>query len=388
MTLAVGGRAPEAVEGPEDVEGVRDTLRRAQDSGLGVVPVGRGSALGPVPPSRPFVALSLERLAGMNHYDPADLTFTAGAGTGLDRIAADLAPHGQWLPFDPPGVHGRSLGGLVATGARGPLAAAYGAPRDHVLGCTVVTGDGRVLELGGRVMKNVAGFDLLKLVVGSRGALAVITSATVRVFPRPAVDRALVMRAAVAEELVPLARRVATASVAPTAAVLSTDPGGGLRLAVRLHGSHAAVAADQALLLARLGGSAEVAEGEEVAALFTDPPSAPERLLLRATALPWRLGDVLAAVADVLPGAWITADVVTGRVEAAAPGAEVEPGALAGLRDALEAVGGALTLVEAPAALADPVGATRVRPAEAALAGALKERFDPHGTLSPGRFVA
>jgi glycolate oxidase FAD binding subunit len=157
----------------------------------------------------------MERIAGIQHFEPADLTLTAAAGTRVAEIEEALAPHGQWLPFDPPFAPRRSLGGLVASGARGPLSAAYGAPRDHVLGVTVVTGDGRVLELGGRVMKNVAGFDMVKLWVGSRGTLGVVVSATVRVFPTPEVDRALVLADRPVDELVRVGRLVATAPVAP-----------------------------------------------------------------------------------------------------------------------------------------------------------------------------
>src|SRR5680860_1056589 len=104
--------------------------------------------------------LSTARMSGVEIYEPADLTLTAGAGTPLRELAEALAPHDQWLPFDPPDADGRTLGGLVAAGLSGPLAAGYGPLRNHVLGATVVCGDGRVLRLGGRVVKNVAGFDL------------------------------------------------------------------------------------------------------------------------------------------------------------------------------------------------------------------------------------
>ena len=139
--------------------------------------------------------ISTARLNGIEIYEPADLTLTARSGTSLVDIAAELRSHSQWLPFDPPRLLDRTLGGFVATGQSGPLWMGYGELRNHVLGMTIVSGDGRLLKLGGRVMKNVAGFDLLKPIVGSHGRFGVITSVSIRAFPVPAVERVLVLRA-------------------------------------------------------------------------------------------------------------------------------------------------------------------------------------------------
>ncbi len=268
---AVGGAAPLGVATPASVEELRAVLAGATDAGVGVVPLGGRTDPGCEAPAGPFVVLSTRRLTGIEDYEPADLTVTAAAGTTLADLQRALTEQGQWLPVDPPAVRDRTLGGLVATGAAGPLGTTYGAPRDHVLGLTLVTGDGRVLRLGGRVMKNVAGFDLVKLVVGSRGTLGVVVSATVRLFPRPEEDRALIVRAERPGELIPLARAVATSPVVPASAVLvAPGSGGGGALVVRLQGAPAAVDSDQRRILAGSPLDVERLDGTDALALFAD----------------------------------------------------------------------------------------------------------------------
>lgn len=391
---SLGGASPEGVVSPVSVSEVRGALAAAHRAGVGIVPLGGRTAPGCEPPSRPFVALSTTRLAGIEVYEPADLTVTARAGITLGDLSSQLAAHGQWLPVDPPFASRRTLGGLVATGAAGPLGAAHGSPRDHVLGLTLVTGDGRVLHLGGRVMKNVAGFDLVKLVVGSHGTLGVVVSATVRVFPRPEAEMALVVRAERPGELVEVARAVATSQVVPASAVLvAPDPwnGAGAALVVRLQGATAGVASDEARLLAGTKVEPERLAGGEAVALCTAAAdhAAVGALVVRATALPASLAAVLSAVAEALPGCTILADAMAGRVRAAlADAGRVDAFALTVLRRRLETLGGGLTLEHAPRELASAVGVHGARGRAGALGTAVRTRFDPEGLLSPGRFGA
>ena len=185
---SAGHGRPEAVLHPTSTSEVVEVMRWATANGVGVLPIASGARLRPrraASDARRWVILRTDRLAGVEIYEAADLTLTAGAGTPMRDLDGALRANGQWAPFDPPHALERSLGGLVADATRGPLWTGYGELRNHVLGMTVVTGDGRLLRLGGRVVKNVAGFDLLKPMTGSRGALAVMTSVTVRAFPRP-----------------------------------------------------------------------------------------------------------------------------------------------------------------------------------------------------------
>lgn len=139
-----------------------------------------------------FARVSLTQLRGIVEYEPSEFTFTALAGTPLKEIVAALAERGQYLPFDPLLVQaGATLGGTVAAGASGPGRVRYGALRDFILGVRLVDGDGRVLRLGGKVVKNAAGFDLPKFLVGSAGRFGVMAELTFKVFPRPAATRTL-----------------------------------------------------------------------------------------------------------------------------------------------------------------------------------------------------
>jgi len=162
----------------EAVEAVRASPR--------VLAAGAGTK--PVPAAAPegCAVLDTRGLSGIIEYDPAEYTFTALAGTPLAAVAAELARHGQYLPFDPPfGEAGATLGGTIATGVSGPGRQRYGGVRDFILGVRFVSGAGELVRGGGKVVKNAAGFDLPKLFVGSLGRLGVLVEASFKVFPRP-----------------------------------------------------------------------------------------------------------------------------------------------------------------------------------------------------------
>ena len=215
--------------------------------------------------------VSTAGLDGISDFNPADLVVTVGAGTPLDRLAGRLAARGAWLPFDPPGPVSRTLGGALASGGGGPLAAHYGPARDHVLGLVVVAGDGTVVRLGGRVVKNVAGFDVSKLVIGSHGALGVIAEAHLRLRARPRADRSAVWTgsrewavrasaAALAAGATPAALEVLGPDLA---AQLAWGSGGTWALAARAVGSDAGVAeALDAIAHAAGSRAAVTAEGD------------------------------------------------------------------------------------------------------------------------------
>lgn len=197
-------------------------------------------------PCRASDKLDVAPHAGIVEYEPGDLTLTARAGTSLADLARITGAEGQWLPLDPFGPEGGTLGATIATASAGPLASAFGTPRDHVLGCELVTGAGNVVRAGGRVVKNVAGFDLVRLSVGAWGTLGVLTELSVRLRALPEVDRTLAVdveagaawRWLRTTEFVPLAAELLSPSV-------STALGVGPKSAVllRLGGNEAYVAA-------------------------------------------------------------------------------------------------------------------------------------------------
>ncbi len=173
--------SPPALE-PRTVEEVVEAVRSCPQ----VVPVGGGTKSAATTGVAGFAPLRLGGLAGILEYDPAEYTFTALAGTPLRAVAAELARHGQYLPFDPPfGAAGATLGGTVATGVSGPGRQRYGGVRDFILGLRFVSGLGELVRGGGKVVKNAAGFDLPKLMVGSLGRLGVMVELTFKVFPEP-----------------------------------------------------------------------------------------------------------------------------------------------------------------------------------------------------------
>ena len=185
---------PGTVAFPASTDEAARVLTRASEEGWTVDPAGSGTWLGPGSAANlPDVVLSASGMVRVVEYDPADLTITAEAGMTLSALTSLITPRRQWLPLDPPG-RSHSLGAVAATGVWDPLGAAWGGPRDLVLGLRAVTGDGRAFNAGGRVVKNVAGFDLVRLLVGSGGALAFITEVTMRLSSLPEADHTLVMR--------------------------------------------------------------------------------------------------------------------------------------------------------------------------------------------------
>ena len=394
----------EAVVFPETVEEVQETVRAAAASGVQLVPAGRGTwvrAGGWV--AEAAVAVSTARMNAVRHYEPADLTMTAGAGLGWEELTARLAPHGQWLPVDSPGSRDGTLGGVVACGTSGPLRARYGAVRDNVLGLEIVTGDGRRLRLGGRVVKNVAGYDLVRLATGSRGSLGVVTEVSVRLFPRPAATATLLFRAPLADA-VETARAVCTAPLPPPLAVELWVEGA--------DDGRTGDAPAQATLAVRLGGgSAEVdALCGQVAAIAG---AAPRRLLrdaesdafheertrweddapfvARVAALPSQLGSAVEwahRLAASLDGGRVCADAATGVARAKGSWAAGRESEVMHVRAEVEAVGGTLVLAKAPCSLAARVGWCAGSPPAAPenrLTRRFKALFDPGSVFSAKR---
>ena len=165
---------------------VAERVREAAAAGRRLFPRGSGRWW-PDPPSEAAL-LDLRSIDSISRLDVADLVVTVGAGCTLETLSSQLGGQGAWLALDPPGSSARTLGGVLAAGGAGPLAAGYGPPRDQVLGLTVVAGNGTVVRIGGRVVKNVAGFDLGKVVIGGHGGFGVITEAHLRLRARAGAD--------------------------------------------------------------------------------------------------------------------------------------------------------------------------------------------------------
>ncbi len=192
--FAIDGAQPQEVVFATSFEQVSDTLRRAAEHKLAVAPVGLGAFLHlGGRPRRYDVALCLDRLNSLVDYQPTDMTVTVEAGMPVSQLQAVLGENGQWLPLDPPSPDRVTVGGLIATNLNGPARLSQGTVRDFLIGLRVVRPDGSVVKGGGRVVKNVAGYDVAKLYCGSFGTLGVIVEATFKIRPRPEAQAVLML---------------------------------------------------------------------------------------------------------------------------------------------------------------------------------------------------
>ena len=174
---------------PGSVEEIAAILRLANEQGFGVLPAGSAEFR---PPASAEIVLITTRLTDVEHYDPADLTVGVGAGTTVAQLNAMVGADHLLFALDPPFPERATIGGVLATASHGPLRHGYGGLRDFCLGIRFVSGDGRKAKGGGRVVKNVAGYDMMKLLIGSQGTLALITSASFKLFPAPRQTRTFV----------------------------------------------------------------------------------------------------------------------------------------------------------------------------------------------------
>ena len=229
---------------PDSADALSLVCRLAHDEGWKIRVEGHGTWLPADAPAD--LAVSTRALDRVLSVSPADLVATVQAGTPMEALRRRLADEGMWLGLDPPGRPERSLGSVVATGTAGPLRYGFGPVRDHVLGCTVATGDGRLVRAGGRVVKNVAGYDLTKLQVGGFGGFGIIADVHLRLRALPRAD-VTVMARGPRDDLTSAARDVVAAQLLPAtlellSPALAAEPD--WTLAARFVGTDAAVQAD------------------------------------------------------------------------------------------------------------------------------------------------
>jgi glycolate oxidase FAD binding subunit len=385
---AVGSRHPLVTAAPVNAEvaAIVDQVRSARARGTPLRLMGAGTWLDAGQPCATSEALELGGLQGITSYEPGDLTLTARAATTLAEIARVTAAEQQWLTLDPHGAALGTIGATVATASAGPLASAFGTPRDHVLGCEFVSGTGDVVQAGGRVVKNVAGFDLVRLVTGAWGTLGALTEITVRLRARPEDDVTLAVSVTgdTAErigerawrwtrdsEFKPFAAELISPSLAQR---LGSSPDA--RLLVRLGGNASFVQAARNAV-AVLGSVQSVASSVWSELAAAEPPDA---IVFRASALPSHVGSLHARAVDLVEalGGYAHATLARGVVRCVVPGAAIER-----LRTALPHLIDHATIVgeRMPAALWSMMS----RPASsAALADGVRRAFDPDHIMNTG----
>jgi len=337
-------------------------------------------------PVRAERTLSLREESGVTAYVPADLTITVRGGTRLSEIEAATREKKQWLPLDPFGSGDGTIGATIATASAGPLSSNFGLPRDLVLGLEFVNGRGEIVRAGGKVVKNVAGFDLSRLLTGSWGSLGVITEVTLRLYGSPEADRTFVihlgesekqitslLRALVAAPLSPFAFVLVSASVS-RALHLGEDPVG----LIRFGGNSAAVKA-------QAGGLAQIANTEEIDSTNWQSLreiEAGSHTSLRISGLPQRIVAAAARIlSDDVRGVFTSIDprrgvirVVAGSAEGTASSPEIAAGIERTDSSELvfEKLPADLWPTVSPSVVADP------------LSQGIKKAYDPHNILNPG----
>jgi glycolate oxidase FAD binding subunit len=388
--VEVAGVAALAVVEPDSADAVAEVLALCTGEGVPVEAAGACTWLrhGPAPAAPPVV-VSTARLRRVTEYEPADLVIGVQAGATLEDVEGELRQHGQTLPLDPPCAPGGTLGAVLSLGSAGPLRAAHRTPRDLALGVEIVTGDGRLLRFGGRVVKNVAGYDGVRLVAGSAGSLGVVTGMFMLVRSAPAEDETLQVVAGGFDEAAALALEVWRTVPCDALEVL---PGGeaGWTVAVRLRGSAAAVhdAADRFRALsgtavprpAPSGYWAEAGRAEAEASLHlvaAAPPAALAAVLAAAGRFVDGVENTRSAADSTHPGAWrIAAHAADGIVRLWQPRAAPVPQpdrlaqGLSGLHAELAECSGTCRYTVLPAALQPLIGGSPGGPAAGAGPGA------------------
>ena len=372
----------------EGTESIRDLVEESVRSATALRISGRSHW---IDAGRPVDATRIASLAthtGIVDYVPGDLTITVRAGTTLKEIEEITRAEGQWLPVDPFGSKDGTIGATIATGSFGPLASSFGRMRDLVLGVEFITGHGKVARGGGRVVKNVAGFDLVRLITGSWGTLGVITEATLRLYSLPAQTITLALGAA--DSVTALQQRINSVFQSPgipfavelVDSALSEKLGiaGKHQILVKLGGNTAAVSAQRSAI-ASLGGAREMDHGiwERMRAIessFAHPPIA-----MRLSCLPQRVAETwneARAIADEMTGALMHATPSLGIIRCVLPGDTP-----LSLIDRLARLGSNPTVIferlphDAWHQLSPSVAGDRI-------SQRVKKAFDPHGILNPG----
>lgn len=405
----VGDARERAVAFPHDIAELSEMMRLASDERWSVTPSGAGTWL--EMGARPTRFDLIVSTAKMNHtleYEPADLTATLEAGVPLAAFNRTAAEDRQFIPLDPFGDERSTIGGVIATASSGPLRCAYGAPRDWLIGVAVVHADGRITRAGGKVVKNVAGYDLCKLYVGSFGTLAVIAEASFKLRALPSSEKTVVFYSRDAETLCSLVARITDSDVQPAAMELISPSD---ESSTPLDAEHSALAlrflndaetvAWQVGEVARLGSGirhttlGEADAGEFWRGYHESETSPGAEFVLRLSALPADLNTLIADINRALPPARLRAHAANGVVRLHgdaqwldAHGAGELLSQLAEMRRRAQARGGQMIILRAPDEIKNQIDVWGDVGTATGLMLALKEKFDPQAMLNPGRFVA
>jgi len=391
---AIAGVQPKLVVEPGTERELAEVLRLSSEAGLAVIPRGGGTKLGwGNPPARADLILSTARLTEVIEHAWADLTVTVEAGCTIQRLQETLAQHGQRLALDPLWPEKATIGGVLSTNDSGALRLRFGALRDLIIGVTIALPDGTLASSGGKVVKNVAGYDLPKLATGALGTLGVITRAVFRLHPLPRSTRAFSITTANAEEAQRIVLAMQDSKLAHTFLQSHFSDDAAPLSDILFEGTDAGLNAQEAQLRT-LCGTASVSEAStatwaarEILWALTEPANA---AMAKISILPANLARTIQLVEHVANEKqlrWKALMYATGIGWLLLEGkAGSLLGALQALRGELESHGGSLIALHRPEKM--PAFDTWGSAGDAfTLMKAVKQQLDPKSTLNPGRFV-
>lgn len=399
---------------PRDAGELAQFLAECNTGNRAVVPWGGGTLqhLGNAP-ARLDAVIRTTNLNQVVEYAYDDLTITVQAGMTLAEIAGVLAAQGQFLPLDVPYPEDATIGGVLATGANGPLRLRYGPARDFMLGNRFATVDGEIIKAGSKVVKNVAGYELHKVQVGAFGTLGILTEATFKLFPKPPAEMTVVAgfgelddACASVPEIWQLNTPPLAIELLDAATMKSVEPGaqGAYFVAARFGGSKAtmAVARDLCAQAAEEhnASSAETAgDPFKLWRAISDLPATlrqefPDALLVRASVPPKELSNALhrlfetATALEIPPPRTFAHAAITSLYALFEGDATALAAVGTTLRARLHSLHGHLVVESAPAGLKKNINAWDEVGASLKMMQMLKRKFDPNNILNPGRFVA
>ncbi len=404
----IDGQQPRAAIRVNTIGDIERAQSVATSRDLSVIPIGGRTMLGlGMPPRQYDLALDMSGMSAVVDYEPEDFTITVQAGMTLAELQQTLAANGQFLPLDHPQFERATVGGICAVGRGGLRRNALGGPRDWLIGMRMVKANGTAIKGGGKVVKNVSGYDLPKLFAGSLGTLGVIAEVTFKLRPQAASDQVVALGAETFERALSAARAAAKAAPFLNGCVaLSADasaqarslgaelPGDGPALVLRASGLESA--ANEVLAAAidaarRAGLDAQESRTEAIVETWqaiTDLElSTPNNhVRLRLGLPPGNLERANALLVQKLsdPACWVAA-VDSGLLLVECP--SVEPTTVNEIRQALGPLQGRLTIEQAPLELKQACDVWGPGGPGARLMHRIKEQFDPQAILNPGRFV-
>ena len=402
----VAGVQPYVVAAPGSEQEVASVLAYANREGLKVLVRGGGTQLNTgLPPRDGDILLSTRRLKQVVEYAPHDMTVTVQAGLRLADLQSHLARARQWLALDPVLSPGATIGGIISTNVSGGRRLRYGGVRDQIIGIRVVLPDGTIAKGGGKVVKNVAGYDLPKLFTGALGTLGVIVAATFRLYPLRAASRTVVLTASTPAPLCELAVRVIASTLEPTVLDIMNLRTGGLYVMTARFEMEPESADEQAASLVEMAtdlsdvqtmhDEAEERLWRQVAVDYPLTSDAANTLIVKASLLPTELASWLQSLEHTAQQTGLSISwrahaghgLVFARLEARGDEAALTT-AVDQLRNAAAAGQGSLVVIDAPPALASKVDVWgSLAPQTLEVMRRLKVRFDPNYILNPGRFV-